>query len=215
MAFHRNDMVSIVEHFIFDLLKVNTVKLLTMELPFCASIFEASEPVFIQRTLVNTMPLDGTKFIAPFVKCTNSLARHAISFAKITPDDVILDLGCGDGQLLWTTLREVSPRKLIGVELDPFLFERATELRKGCAADVELIHGDMFAFDYDAAGVTVMILYLLPAGLEKLKPKLLSWLSKGNRVITIRYEIPELKAVSWKPDDEKYTLFKYFSNELQ
>ena len=142
---------------------------------------------------MNTRPLDGTAFIAPFVPCPMDLIPHAFELASIGPEDVLVDLGCGDGRLLQQALTlDPPPAKVIGVELDPFLYEHASKALIKYSDKALVLQQDMFSVDLNSIGATVLVLYLLPAGLQKLDCNLQDFLSldKNRRVVTIDYQIP-------------------------
>ena len=144
-------------------------------------------------TLVNSQPLENTPFIAPYVPINHLVCLKAIQVANLNPQDVLVDLGCGDGRILQQAMETLSkPSKAIGVEYDPLLI---AHIRKEYPW-MEVIHADMFTIDLSALGATVLILYLLPAGLSKLRPLLAEWLSQDSlfRVVTVGYAIPE-----WDP----------------
>jgi len=95
----------------------------------------------IVKTLVNAQPLEETPFIAPFVACPNATAKQAMQFADIHPGDVIMDLGCGNGQLMRAAVQhlldikcKMTPEnsfvqsKVIGIELDPYLADHVRQL---------------------------------------------------------------------------------------
>jgi 16S rRNA A1518/A1519 N6-dimethyltransferase RsmA/KsgA/DIM1 with predicted DNA glycosylase/AP lyase activity len=99
---------------------------------------------------------------------------------------------------------------LIGVELDPHLCrharQRAAEIKSDSVSEFTVYEQDMFTVDLERLGATVLILYLLPAGLGKLAPQLSQWLHNNKaeaalkhykltdevlrRVVTINYQIP-------------------------
>jgi hypothetical protein len=74
----------------------------------------------------------------------------------------------------------------------------------------------MFTVDLDALGATVLVLYLLPMGLEKLKVMLEKWLrqSEDRRLVTITYSVPGWDTDTAKPVD-KFWLFYYDRNNLK
>lgn len=86
--------------------------------------------VSVARNIVNSQPLDDTPFVAPYVPCTDHIAREALSFAAIVHGkDVLVDLGCGDGRILRiaASSKDAAPRLCVGVELDPYLAQHARE----------------------------------------------------------------------------------------
>ncbi|KAI8812072.1 hypothetical protein BJ742DRAFT_794731 [Cladochytrium replicatum] len=162
----------------------------TMDLPFNSSddlphdIDQPDNP--IPRTLVNSIPLEGSKFIAPYVPCAIPVVHAALSFADVRKGDVLIDLGCGDGRILSAALESHSPPDTcIGVELDPYLSAHLQDTfsQYTAAGNVRLVHADMFSENFLVShNATVAVLYLLPAGLEKLKPSIAEWLAGGGGV---------------------------------
>lgn len=194
-------------------------------------------PKFIPL-LVNKKPLDGTQFVAPFVPCPDEVLDWAFTQINdiIDPSsDTIMDLGCGDGRVLKKALQYV--QRVMGVELDCLLFDYAVrnlrdmgvqvtvhdsclEWEAADEADHEskqalMLKGDIFEVDLCKVKPTILVLFLLPAGLKKLEPSLRKWLN-GNvrrRVYTIRYEIPGMEpnqTSNYYLDDRyRYTLHMY------
>jgi hypothetical protein len=165
---------------------------------FEAAIHEPSEKYqTIQKTIVNTMPLDNTPFIAPFVACPVDVAVAALEFGRVNESDTLVDLGCGDGRILSAALSSCKrvPKKIIGVELDPHLYKRVKDFADH-HSNIEIVHSDMFKVDIKSLNASVLVLYLLPAGLERLWPNLQRFLEMEthHRLVTIQYEIPDVKA---------------------
>ena len=158
--------------------------------------------------------MDGTDFIAPFVPCSHETARAAIEFANVDSNDILVDLGCGDGRILSEALlsqdAQKRPSRVVGVELDPFLAKHLqdTLILKFKDENVTIIEGSMFDVDLEKLNATVLILYLLPMGLDRLKPQLHDWLYKEHvdsnpnsnsnkrRVVTITYSIPDWDCIN-------------------
>jgi hypothetical protein len=171
-------------------------------------------------TIVNSKPLEGP-FIAPFVPAPYSVIQEAFSFADLSSDDVLVDLGCGDGRILVAALNHLPLKLCIGVELDPVLVSHMSEshqqlIEKG---ELKILCKDMFTIDHslDLNGSTIIILYLLPRGLELLKPILNAWLSfnpKVRRIVTITYSIPEWETVCGRQVGNHW-LFLYRQQDVQ
>lgn len=144
-------------------------------------------------TIVNSQPLENTPFIAPYVPISPAVCKKAIQLAKLQAEDVLLDLGCGDGRILTIALDSDSPpAKAIGVEYDKLLVEHVSRQNP----KFEIIEADMFKVNLLELKATVMILYLLEAGLGKLKPSLIEWFSvfeESKRILTVGYPIPGVK----------------------
>lgn len=139
------------------------------------------------------MPLDGTAFLAPYVPVDAKVAEAALSLANLKSDDILCDLGCGDGRLL-----RQAPCGCIGVELDPHLIEFINADQKDdiTSGKLRLIEQDFLTVDLIGLGVTCLVLYLLPNALEKLGPNMAAWLlsSSANRIVCIVYQVP-----GWHP----------------
>lgn len=139
------------------------------------------------KTAVNSIPLDCSPYVAPYVPSTDLISRQAVAFANISNHDKLIDLGCGNGILF-----KHADCPSIGVELD-------VELYKYCIKHyphVEMFNCDMFTVDLINLRVTVSILYLLPAGLKRLREMLSKWLEwdRSFRLVTIFYQIE-----GWRP----------------
>jgi predicted RNA methylase len=122
--------------------------------------------------------------------------------ARVTKDDVIYDLGCGDGRILVTAARRYGARGY-GVDLDPDRVDeaRAHAREAGVSHLVTIEEGD--AFEVDLRPATVVTLYLLPDLNAKLLPALRE-LRDGARVVTHDYGIEGIEFVTdwmWEPDE--------------
>src|SRR5262249_42606958 len=112
----------------------------------------------------------------------------------VKPDDVLYDLGCGDGRIVITAAKRFGIRG-VGIDLDPQRIAEAQENARqaGVAERVRFIEGDLF--DADIKEATVMMLYLLPEVNLRLRPKLLSDLKPGARIVSHNYDMGD-----WKPE---------------
>lgn len=118
---------------------------------------------------------------AVFMPSPPEVVERMLDLARVTRDDVVYDLGCGDGRILVAAARKHQARG-VGVELDPELVKRArAEARKQGVQDrVTIQEGDLFAADFREA--TVVALYLLPRLNARLLPKL-KGLKAGTRIV--------------------------------
>jgi hypothetical protein len=162
------------------------------ELPFFGEEEIPKAPqISILKTMVNSQPMENTPFIAPFVPVNIQVCRSAIDFAAVQKDDILVDLGCGDGRILVEASHRV--QRAIGIEYDELLVAHVKETHP----EIDIRHQDMFTVNLFELRATVLILYLLPQGLGKLRELLSPWLSSNSRYrcITIGYAIPEWKIV--------------------
>ncbi|MGE0815873.1 MAG: cyclopropane-fatty-acyl-phospholipid synthase family protein [Vicinamibacterales bacterium] len=116
--------------------------------------------------------------------------------AKVTKDDVVYDLGTGDGRIPVTAARKYGARA-VGIDIDPERIKDATAnvQRNGVADRVRIQQGDLFEADISAA--TVVTLYLLPSLNQKLRPKLMRDLKPGTRIVSHAFDMGD-----WKPEQE-------------
>jgi SAM-dependent methyltransferase len=121
------------------------------------------------------------------------MVNKMMELAKVTPADVVMDLGSGDGRTVIGAAKRGA--RGIGVEFNPDLVEhsRRNAEKEGVASRVTIERGDLFQADLSRA--TVITLFLLPSINLKLRPKLLE-LKPGTRIIGNTFTMDD-----WKPDD--------------
>lgn len=130
----------------------------------------------------------------PYVPTDEPVVMAMLRFAGVSQNDVVYDLGCGDGRIVIAAAKHYGARG-VGVDIDPM---RITESRENAA---KARVGDRVRFlcqsffDTDIRDATVLMLYLLPSINIRLRPKLLSELRPGTRIIANHFEIGD-----WKPD---------------
>jgi len=131
-----------------------------------------------------------------YVPTSNSVMDAMFKLASVTADDIVYDLGSGDGRIVIAAARKLGARG-VGVELDPALVKKANDnARKAGVADkVRFVEGDLFKADLSDA--TVVMLYLSPTTNLRLAPKLQRELRPGARVVSNRFDMGD-----WKPDAE-------------
>ena len=115
------------------------------------------------------------------------------NLAPISHDDVVYDLGSGDGRLLFTAL-EKGAGKIVGVELEPELAHEARKAAKEKGVEDKATFLEADVMDVDLSNATVVLCYLFPTASEALKPKFELELKAGTRVIMEAFPIE-----GWKP----------------
>lgn len=123
------------------------------------------------------------------------VVRAMLELAAVGPQDVVYDLGSGDGRIPITAARDFGARG-VGIEINPALVARAdANAREARVTDrVEFRLGDMYAADLRSA--TVVTLFLHPEPNLKLRSKLLSDLPPGSRVVSYIWDMGD-----WTPDE--------------
>lgn len=130
-----------------------------------------------------------------FVPTPNEVVEKMLQMAAVTKNDVVYDLGCGDGRIVITAAQRYGCRA-VGVDIDPQRIAEATANAKkaGIANRVRFIEGDLFEANISEA--TVVTLYLLTRLNAKLKPKLQQDLKPGTRVVSHAFDMGD-----WAPED--------------
>lgn len=132
-------------------------------------------------------------FLAPFVATPISVVRRMLVLAELKPDEILFDLGSGDGRAVIMAASDFGA-KSVGVELRDDLSKKALmsiQLLE-IAEKPQIIQRDIF--DVDLSSADVVFLYLTTSANERIKPKLESELKSGTRVVSHDYEI-----LGWEP----------------
>ncbi len=117
-----------------------------------------------------------------------------LKLAGTTKDDVVYDLGCGDGRIVIAAVREFGARG-VGIDIDPLRIDQsnANARRAGLTDRVTFIEEDLF--EAKIGDATVVTLFLWPSVNLKLRPKLLAELKPGTRVVSHSHDMGD-----WKPE---------------
>ena len=142
---------------------------------------------------------------AEFLPTSMKTVRRMLSMAEVTTDDVLFDLGSGDGRTIITASKEFGA-KSVGIEADLIrLFLSRLRIRRQGLTDLSnVVWGNFFHKDLSEA--TVVTLYLFQSTNDKLVKKLEKELRPGTRVISHVFTFK-----SWEPIevDDKYSLYLY------
>jgi precorrin-6B methylase 2 len=129
---------------------------------------------------------------APWVPTSMSTVHKMLRLADLKPDELIYDLGCGDGRIIVTAALQYRARA-VGLELDPlrFIWCQLIITLFGLRSRVQIIQGDFFEMDLSEADVVAC--YLLPDTNKKLEKKLLQELKPGTRVVSNTFLFPNIQ----------------------
>ena len=132
--------------------------------------------------------------LVPFVPTREESIPLVLRALNLREDDVLYELGCGDGRVAVEAARRYPVKKVVCVEIREDLVKRAAERAKKAGVEdrVVVVRGDFFKVPLRDA--TVVYMYLLTSINEQLKPKLEKELRPGARVVTLDFQIP-----GWKP----------------
>ena len=137
----------------------------------------------------------SVKLDAPFLPTPNYVIAEILSKARVGKDDILYDLGSGDGRIVIEAARQTGCRA-VGIEIDADLVDdsRQNATRAGVQDRVRFIVADIFTEDFSEA--TVLTLYMGSHVNLRLRPKLLRDLKPGTRVASYTFDMGE-----WKPDN--------------
>ncbi len=129
----------------------------------------------------------------PYVPTPMPVVNKMLELAEITGDDLVYDLGCGDGRLFVTAAARYDA-KAVGVDLDlrRIADSRARARRKGVTGLVRFFHADLFLTDFKDA--TVLLMYLLPSVNLGLRPKILRYMEPGSRIVSHDFDMWDWEA---------------------
>lgn len=141
-------------------------------------------------------PKKGDKLFIRYVPTPPEIVEAMMKLAKVGKDDVVYDLGCGDGRIVITAVKRFNARRGVGIDLDPNRIEEAKENAKKAGVDknVAFRQDDVLKIQ-DLSDATVVMLYLSDDLNAMLRPALQKQLKPGARIVSHRFLMGE-----WKPD---------------
>jgi len=158
--------------------------------------------LYAGSTETNTPPVRSS---IPYVATRNEAVRDMLWMAKVGKDDVVYDLGSGDGRIAIAAVHDFGARGSVGIETDPKRIQESRESahKAGVTDRVEFIQGDLFTNDFRQASVVTLFLGHEPN--LKLRPKILSILKPGTRIVSHQFGMGE-----WLPDKTLTARTVYF-----
>jgi hypothetical protein len=164
-----------------------------------------------------------------YVATRSDTVHDMLWIADVNKNDIVYDLGSGDGRIVIAAVRDFGARRAVGIEIDPNRIEESRKnAQKARVADkVKFIKGDLFTSDFSEA--TVVNLFLGHEANIKLRPKLLAALKPGTRIVSHQFGMGEWQAdksltvrtdflgmwgTIWNPFHENPRVPDYNGNEL-
>ena len=134
----------------------------------------------------------------PYVPTDDRVVAEMLSVANVGKDDVLYDLGSGDGRIVITAAKKFGTRG-VGVDIDPERVKEANEnaVKAGVSDRVRFLTQDLFETDISQA--TVVTLFLLPRINQDLMPKLKRELRPGTRIVSHQFDMGD----QWPPEQTK------------
>lgn len=135
------------------------------------------------------------------------IVRKMLELARVSSNDIVYDLGCGDARMLIMAVEDFGARKAVGYEIRKGLYQRSKQKvqYQNLQDRITLIRGNLL--DADISKASVIVLYLSPKANERLRPKLEKEAKSGTRIVSYDFPIS-----SWSTD-KKVQLGKYPSSE--
>lgn len=133
-----------------------------------------------------------------YVPTPQPVVDAMLEMAGVGPDDVLYDLGSGDGRIPVTAAQRFGIRA-VGIDINPVRISEANANAEeaGVTDKVTFIEGDLF--DAYISDATVVTLYLLQSLNVRLRPKLLSELQPGTRIVSHSFDM----ANEWEPEETR------------
>ena len=127
---------------------------------------------------------DPVRLDVPFVPTPEDAVARMLDMAQVGPQDTVIDLGSGDGRIAIAAVRDRRAARATGIDLDPerIAEARANAQQAGVQDRVRFVQQNLFETDISKA--TVLTMYLLPDVNLKLRPRILSDLAPGTRVVS-------------------------------
>lgn len=143
---------------------------------------------------IDNYAMESDQYLAvPFVPTEEATVEAMLNLAGVGPADFLYDLGSGDGRIVIAAAKDRDARG-IGVDIDPVRIADAMEQAGWAGVErlVDFIEEDLFTVDVSPA--TVVSLYLLQSINVQLRPRLLSQLRPGARIVSHAFDMGDWKA---------------------
>lgn len=150
------------------------------------------------------------KIIPIYFPTPPSVVQKMCELGKVGKDDVVYDIGCGDGRLVIMAVEKFGAKKGVGIDINKDLIKecRKNAKKAGVAAKTEFRNDDALNLK-DLSEASVVLLYLGEDLNLKMRPVLQKTLKSGSRVVSHRF----LMGDDWKPDVTKKINAKNGDNE--
>ena len=137
---------------------------------------------------------EETEWRPPFITTPPEVVERMLQVAETRADDLVIDLGSGDGRIVIAAARKFGARA-VGIELDGALVQKSREAARAAqvADKVSFIEGDVLAADLSRASVVTA--YLLPDLMRKLQSRFIQELAPGTRIVSHAFTM-----AGWAPD---------------
>ena len=149
-----------------------------------------------------------------YIPCNQEIVEAILELAKINSEDIIYDLGCGDGRILIAAAKKYGTCG-VGIDIAPQRIKQAKQKALENKVDKQLEFYQQNLYNSNFADANVLLIYLLPHLYLRLRPQLWKQLKPGTRIISRDFDMGD-----WKPlkqltltvkeeeeDEEEVTLY--------
>ncbi len=152
----------------------------------------------------------------PYVPSPDKVVRRMLEIAKVGQEDIVYDLGAGDGRIIVTAAKDFRAKKAVGIEInDDRIKEALKNIKENNLENKVLVRKENF-FEANISEATVVTMFLLSNVNELLKPKLEKELKPGTRVVSHEFEmrgwIPK-EVVKVEDGNMTHTVYLYIIGE--
>jgi precorrin-6B methylase 2 len=131
--------------------------------------------------------------LAPYVPTPQDVVDRMLALAEVKQNDVVYDLGCGDGRIVITAAKQYGARA-VGVDIDPERIRESQANAKAAGVETLVTFKLQDAMTVDVSPATVVTLYLLSSSNAKLRPMLTKQLRPGARIVSHAFSMGD-----WDP----------------
>ena len=151
-------------------------------------------PLFVPPDMGARAELPSQPPDVPYVPTPQVVVDAMLEVGGVKPGDVLYDLGSGDGRIVVTAAKRFGVRG-VGIDINPERIQEAEANARAAGVEklTEFREEDLFKADFSEA--TVVTMYLLPSVNNRLKPRLLSELEPGTRIVSHAFDIE-----GWEPE---------------
>lgn len=123
----------------------------------------------------------------PYVPTPEPVVNRMLEMAQVSSEDVVYDLGSGDGRIVLTAIQRFDAKRGVGIEIVPEFVEKARSYASlaGVTDRVTFRRADLYKVDLHDA--TVVAMYLYPDVINDIWPKLMRQLDPGDRIVSHEY----------------------------
>jgi|SRR6185436_5323146 len=132
--------------------------------------------------------------LAPYVATPYEVVDRMLELAEVTAEDVVYDLGCGDGRIVVEAAKRYGARG-VGVDIEPYWIEQARGNAQAAGVEALVRFEDADALEVDLGQATVIMLYLVPWSMQRVGTLLAERAHAGTRVVSHNFEVE-----GWVPE---------------